>query len=75
MARKPEDVLYTHKPQPGKYLSGIPARDLTARDVERLGAARINNAVASGLYTKAKATTAATSPPAEKTASAGEGDK
>ena len=72
MAKATDEVIYTHKPKPGLYLSGIPARDLTARDVARLGAARINNALASGLYQKA---TKAASPPAEKTATAGEGDK
>lgn len=47
---KPEDVLYVHVPQEGRYVTGVPARDLTRADVDRLGAGRIANAVATGLY-------------------------
>lgn len=51
--KKPEDVVYVHDPQPGRFVSGVPARDLTQADVDRLGVARITNAVATGLYRKA----------------------
>ncbi len=50
---KPNDVMYVHTPKPGHFVAGIPARDLTQADVDRLGEARIHAAVATGLYTKA----------------------
>jgi Pyruvate/2-oxoacid:ferredoxin oxidoreductase gamma subunit len=53
MAKDPDDVVYVHEPQEGAFLAGIPARDLTQADVDRLGAGRIANAVATGLYRKA----------------------
>ncbi len=51
---KPDDVRYVHTPQDGRFVAGIPARDLTQTDVDRLGMARINNAVVTGLYEKAE---------------------
>lgn len=51
----PDDVLYIHEPQEGRFVTGIPARDLTRADVERIGAGRMHAAVATGLYRKASA--------------------
>lgn len=51
---KPDDVRYVHEPKPGLFVTGVPARDLTQADVDRLGAARVHAAVATGLYRKAK---------------------
>jgi hypothetical protein len=53
MAKDPNEVVYVHEPQEGAFLAGIPARDLTQADVDRLGAAGVHHAVASGLYRKA----------------------
>jgi predicted secreted protein len=49
----PDDVLYVHEPREGFYVVGIPARDLTREDVERIPHRRIVEAVATGLYRKA----------------------
>lgn len=65
---KPDDAVYVHTPKEGLFVTGIPARDLTQRDVDRLGEARIAKAVATGLYKAKKAAPAASRP-----ASAGEG--
>lgn len=71
MAKKPQEVVYLHEPKPGLYVTGIPARDLTQADVDRLGAARINHAVATGMYRKAtKTETAKATKEAEKAADA-----
>lgn len=49
-----EEIRYTFVPREGSFIVGVPARDLTQEDVDRLGEARLANALASGLYTKAK---------------------
>jgi hypothetical protein len=49
----PEDVLYIHEPKEGLYVVGVPARDLTREDVERIPPRRIAEAVATGIYRKA----------------------
>jgi hypothetical protein len=52
----------------------VPARDLTQADVDRLGAARINHALATGLYRKAsKAETEKAAKAEAKAAEAAEG--
>jgi Pyruvate/2-oxoacid:ferredoxin oxidoreductase gamma subunit len=48
-----DDVLYVHEPKEGFYVVGIPARDLTREDVERIPHRRIVEAVATGIYRKA----------------------
>jgi hypothetical protein len=50
---KPEDVLYVHEPRSGEYVVGVPARDLTRADVDRMPPRRLHEAVATGLYRKA----------------------
>jgi hypothetical protein len=49
----PEDVLYIHEPKEGLYVVGVPARDLTREDVERIPPRRIAEAVATGINRKA----------------------
>jgi len=68
---KPDDVVFVHTPQEGRFVAGIPARDLTQQDVDRLGEARIAHAVATGLYEKAKKAPA--SPAAQPAAEEGTG--
>jgi hypothetical protein len=63
---KPEDVLYIHEPQAGLFVVGVPARDLTRADVDRMPPRRLNEALATGLYRKAKKSETATT--AEKAA-------
>lgn len=63
---KPDDVLYIHEPREGFFVTGVPARDLTREDVERMPVRRLREAVATGLYRKA--TAAETAPPAAKPA-------
>lgn len=50
---KPDDVLYTHTPRDGEYVVGVPARDLTRADVDRMPGRRLQEALATGLYRKA----------------------
>jgi Pyruvate/2-oxoacid:ferredoxin oxidoreductase gamma subunit len=50
---KPDDVLYIHEPQAGLFVVGVPARDLTRADVDRMSPRRLNEALATGLYRKA----------------------
>ena len=50
---RPDDVLYIHEPQEGRYVVGVPARDLTRADVDRMPPRRIAEAVATGIYRKA----------------------
>ena len=59
MPKKPEEIVYTHKPQEGRFVSGVPRRDLTQADADRLGPALVAEAVATGLYAKATKTEAA----------------
>jgi hypothetical protein len=49
---KPDEVVYVYEPQEGLYLAGMPQADLTQADVDRLGPAMINEAVATRLYRK-----------------------
>lgn len=51
---KPDDVLYTHEPREGLYVVGVPARDLTRADAERMSPRRLQEALATGLYRKAE---------------------
>jgi hypothetical protein len=53
-------VLYIHEPQAGLFVVGVPARDLTRADVDRMPVRRLHEAVATGLYRKAKKSEAAT---------------
>jgi len=69
---KPDDVRYVYTPQEGRFVIGIPARDLTQADVDRLGDARMAHAVATGLYAKAKKG-AASEPAKQPTAEKGSG--
>mgnify|MGYP006921328715 CR=1 FL=1 len=69
---KPTDVVYVHVPQEGRFVIGIPARDLTQQDVDRLGETRIHAAVATGLYEPAKK---APAQPEKAPAKTGEGDE
>ena len=47
---QPDDVLYTYKPRPDEFVTGVPQRDLTREDVERMPVRRLQNALATGLY-------------------------
>jgi hypothetical protein len=49
----PDDVLYIHDPQEGYFVVGVPARDLTRADVERMPVRRLQEALATGIYRKA----------------------
>ena len=53
MAKKPHDIAYVHVPQEGHFVVGVPKRDLTQADVDRLGPIAIGEALATGLYKKA----------------------
>ena len=67
MAKKPGEVAYVHVPKEGYFVSGVPQRDLTQADVDRLGPAVITEAVATGLYRMAtKTETADAAKEAEK---------
>lgn len=50
---KPDEVVYVYEPQEGMFLTGVPQADLTQADVDRLGPAMIQEAVATRLYRKA----------------------
>lgn len=52
---KPDEIVYVHKPKEGQFVAGIPARDLTQEDADRLGEARLAHAAATGLYRPVKA--------------------
>ena len=51
--KKPSEVAYVHVPKVGHFLAGVPQRDLTQADVDRLGPVVIGEALATGLYQKA----------------------
>ena len=53
MAGKPDDIAYVYEPREGAFVVGVPQRDLTNADVEAIGAS-VHEAVATGLYRKAK---------------------
>ena len=59
-----EPILYTYKPREGAFIIGVPQRDLTAKDVRHAGPGAMRDAIASGLYEKAKASTADADKPA-----------
>jgi hypothetical protein len=74
MARKkPTDVVYVHHPQEGRFVVGVPARDLTQADVDRLGPIAVSEALATGLYRKATKTEAAKAE--QQTAKAEDGER
>ena len=50
---KPDDIAFVYEPREGAFVSGVPQRDLTNGDVDALGAI-VHQAVATGLYRKAK---------------------
>jgi hypothetical protein len=50
---KPDEVVYVYEPQEGLFITGMPQADLTQADVDRLGPAMIQEAVATRLYRKA----------------------
>lgn len=72
MAKDPKDVVYTHVPKADHFVSGVPQRDLTQADVDRLGPVAISEALATGLYRKA---TKAEAAKADDKAQAGDGEK
>ena len=53
---KSDDVLYIHEPREGYFVVGVPARDLTRADVDRMPPRRLAEATATGLYRKATKT-------------------
>ena len=61
-----EPILYQYKPREGAFITGVPQRDLTAKDVAHAGPAAMREAVTSGLYEKAKKATADAEKPAAK---------
>lgn len=60
------DVLYRYLPKDDQFVYGVPQRDLTAKDVDRIDPVALRNGVDAGLYKAVKATgPSATSKPAE----------
>ncbi len=53
MANNPDEIVYVHEPAEGMFISGLPARDLTQEDIDRLRPAMVAHGVASGMYRKA----------------------
>lgn len=60
MAKDTDDIAYTftggheRNGQPSRWHEGIPARNLTQRDVDRLDAESLKTLKASGIYEAAK---------------------
>jgi hypothetical protein len=52
MAR-PDDVTHVYEPQEGMFVTGLPQRDLTQADIDRLRPSLVAHGMATGLYRKA----------------------